>query len=138
MAKGPYNEIVMDHFMNPRNVGEIEDANAVGEAGSGQCGDSMTLYLKIEDDKIQDAKFMTFGCGAAIASSSMMTELLKGRSIDDALNLTNSEVLKALGGLPEAKIHCSIMAEIKSNHRGQHNKLSYCCIMCKFWTHTQE
>jgi nitrogen fixation NifU-like protein len=101
----------MDHFMNPRNVGEIEDANAVGEAGSGQCGDSMTLYLKIEDDKIQDAKFMTFGCGAAIASSSMMTELLKGRSIDDALNLTNSEVLKALGGLPEAKIHCSIMAE---------------------------
>ena len=78
MAKGPYNEIVMDHFMNPRNVGEIEDANAVGEAGSGQCGDSMTLYLKIEDDKIQDAKFMTFGCGAAIASSSMMTELLKG------------------------------------------------------------
>ncbi|HNQ46171.1 MAG TPA: Fe-S cluster assembly scaffold protein NifU [Syntrophorhabdus sp.] len=111
MAKGPYNEIVMDHFMNPRNVGEIEDANAVGEAGSGQCGDSMTLYLKIEDDKIQDAKFMTFGCGAAIASSSMMTELLKGRSIDDALNLTNSEVLKALGGLPEAKIHCSIMAE---------------------------
>ena len=111
MAKGPYNEIVMDHFMNPRNVGEIEDANAVGEAGSGQCGDSMSLYLKIEDDKIQDAKFMTFGCGAAIASSSMMTELLKGRSIDDALNLTNSEVLKALGGLPEAKIHCSIMAE---------------------------
>ena len=111
MAKGPYNEIVMDHFMNPRNVGQIEDANAVGEAGSGQCGDSMTLYLKIEDDKIQDAKFMTFGCGAAIASSSMMTELLKGRSIDDALNLTNSEVLKALGGLPEAKIHCSIMAE---------------------------
>lgn len=111
MAKGPYNEIVMDHFMNPRNVGQIEDANAVGEAGSGQCGDSMTLYLKIEDDKIQDAKFMTFGCGAAIASSSMMTELLKGRSIDDALKLTNSEVLKALGGLPEAKIHCSIMAE---------------------------
>ena len=111
MAKGPYNEIVMDHFMNPRNVGEIEDANAVGDAGSGQCGDSMTLYLKIEDDKIQDVKFMTFGCGAAIASSSMMTELLKGRSIDDALNLTNSEVLKALGGLPEAKIHCSIMAE---------------------------
>ena len=111
MAKGPYNEIVMDHFMNPRNVGEIEDANAVGEAGSGQCGDSMTLYLKIEDDKIQDAKFMTFGCGAAIASSSMMTELLKGRSVDDALALTNGEIIKALGGLPEAKIHCSVMAE---------------------------
>jgi len=111
MAKGPYNEIVMDHFMNPRNVGEIKNADAVGEAGSAQCGDSMKLYLKIESGIIRDAKFMTFGCGAAIASSSMMTELLKGRSIDDALKLTNGEVLKALGGLPEAKIHCSVMAE---------------------------
>ncbi|MGD9579292.1 MAG: Fe-S cluster assembly scaffold protein NifU [Syntrophorhabdus sp.] len=111
MAKGPYNEIVMDHFMNPRNVGEIKDADAIGEAGSAQCGDSMTLYLKIEDGKIRDAKFMTFGCGAAIASSSMMTELLKGRSVDDALALTNGEIIKALGGLPEAKIHCSVMAE---------------------------
>jgi len=111
MAKGPYNEIVMDHFMNPRNVGEIKDADAIGEAGSAQCGDSMTLYLKIEDGIIRDAKFMTFGCGAAIASSSMMTELLKGRSVDDARALTNGEVIKALGGLPEAKIHCSVMAE---------------------------
>ena len=111
MAKGPYNEIVMDHFMNPRNVGQIEDADAVGEAGSAQCGDSMTLYLKIEDGIIKDAKFMTFGCGAAIASSSMITELLKGRGIDDALKLTNGEVIKALGGLPEAKTHCSVMAE---------------------------
>ncbi len=111
MAKGPYNEIVMDHFMNPRNVGEIKDADAIGEAGSAQCGDSMTLYLKIEDGIIRDAKFMTFGCGAAIASSSMMTELLKGRSVDDALALTNGEIIKALGGLPEAKIHCSVMAE---------------------------
>jgi len=111
MAKGPYNEIVMDHFMNPRNVGEIKDADAIGEAGSAQCGDSMTLYLKIEDGIIRDAKFMTFGCGAAIASSSMMTELLKGRSVDNARALTNGEVIKALGGLPEAKIHCSVMAE---------------------------
>lgn len=111
MAKGPYNEIVMDHFMNPRNVGEIKDADAIGEAGSAQCGDSMTLYLKIEDGIIRDAKFMTFGCGAAIASSSMMTELLKGRSVDNARALTNGEVIRALGGLPEAKIHCSVMAE---------------------------
>jgi len=111
MAKGPYNEIVMDHFMNPRNVGEIKDADAIGEAGSAQCGDSMTLYLKLEDGIIRDAKFMTFGCGAAIASSSMMTELLKGRSVDNARALTNGEVIKALGGLPEAKIHCSVMAE---------------------------
>jgi nitrogen fixation NifU-like protein len=111
MAKGPYNEIVMDHFMNPRNVGEIKNADAVGEAGSAQCGDSMTIYLKIEDGIIRDAKFMTFGCGAAIASSSMMTELLKGRSIDDARALRNGDVIKALGGLPEAKIHCSVMAE---------------------------
>lgn len=111
MAKGPYNEIVMDHFVNPRNVGEIKDADAIGEAGSAQCGDSMTLYLKIEDGIIRDAKFMTFGCGAAIASSSMMTELLKGRSVDDAQALTNGEIIKALGGLPEAKIHCSVMAE---------------------------
>jgi nitrogen fixation protein NifU and related proteins len=111
MAQTPFNATVMDHFMNPRNVGEIENADAVGEAGSAQCGDAMTLYLRIENDTITDAKFKTFGCGAAIASSSMATELLKGRSIDDALELTNGEVLKALGGLPEAKVHCSVMAE---------------------------
>lgn len=101
----------MDHFMHPRNVGEIEDADAIGEAGSAVCGDAMTLYLKIDNDIIRDAKFKTFGCGAAIASSSMTTELLKGKSIDEALKLSNGEVLKALGGLPEAKVHCSIMAE---------------------------
>ena len=111
MAQAQFNETVMDHFMNPRNVGEIENADAVGEAGSAQCGDAMTLYLKIENGIIKDAKFMTFVCGAAIASSSRITELLKGKSIDDALALTNGEVLKALGGLPEAKIHCSVMAE---------------------------
>jgi nitrogen fixation NifU-like protein len=111
MAQNQFNETVMDHFMHPRNVGEIENADAVGEAGSAQCGDAMTLYLKIDDGIITDAKFKTFGCGAAIASSSMTTELLKGKSIDDALSLTNGEVLKALGGLPEAKVHCSVMAE---------------------------
>jgi nitrogen fixation protein NifU and related proteins len=111
MAQAQFNETVMDHFMNPRNVGEIENADAVGEAGSAQCGDAMTLYLKIDNGIISDAKFKTFGCGAAIASSSMATELLKGKSLDDALALTNGEVLRALGGLPEAKVHCSVMAE---------------------------
>ena len=111
MAQAQFNETVMDHFMNPRNVGEIENADAMGEAGSAQCGDAMTLYLKIDNGIISDAKFKTFGCGAAIASSSMATELLKGKSLDDALALTNGEVLRALGGLPEAKVHCSVMAE---------------------------
>jgi nitrogen fixation NifU-like protein len=111
MAQAPFNKTVMDHFMNPRNVGEIENADAVGEAGSAQCGDMMTLYLKIDNEKVTDAKFKTFGCGAAIASSSMATELLKGKSIDDALALSNGEVLKALGGLPETKVHCSVMVE---------------------------
>jgi nitrogen fixation NifU-like protein len=111
MAQAPFNKTVMDHFMNPRNVGEIENADAVGEAGSAQCGDMMTLYLKIDNEKVTDAKFKTFGCGAAIASSSMATELLKGKSIDDALALSNGEVLKALGGLPENKVHCSVMVE---------------------------
>jgi len=111
MAQNPFNETVMDHFMHPRNVGEIENADAVGEAGSAQCGDAMTLYLKIDNEIITDARFKTFGCGAAIASSSMATELLKGRNINESLALTNGEVLKALGGLPEAKVHCSVMAE---------------------------
>ena len=111
MAQNPFNETVMDHFMHPRNVGEIENADAVVEAGSAQCGDAMTLYLKIDNEIITDARFKTFGCGAAIASSSMATELLKGRNINEALALTNGEVLKALGGLPEAKVHCSVMAE---------------------------
>lgn len=111
MAKGPYNETVMDHFMNPRNVGEIEGVDAVGETGNTQHGNTMMLYLKVDSGTITDAKFKTFGCGAAIASSSMVTELLKGRNIDDAISITHEEVLKALGGLPEAKIHCSVMAE---------------------------
>jgi nitrogen fixation NifU-like protein len=111
MAQGPYSDKVMDHFMHPRNMGEIEDASGVGEVGNPACGDVMRLYLKIEDGKIVDAKFKTFGCGAAIASSSMTTELIKGKSIDEALQLSNEAVSEALGGLPPAKQHCSVLAE---------------------------
>ena len=111
MAQGPYSEKVMDHFMHPRNMGEIEDASGVGEVGNPACGDVMRLYLKIEDGKIVDAKFKTFGCGAAIASSSMTTEMIKGKSIDEALKLSNEAVSEALGGLPPAKQHCSVLAE---------------------------
>jgi len=111
MAKGPFNDTVMNHFMNPRNVGEIEDADGVGEAGSPVCGDMMTLYLKIADNKIVDAKFKTFGCGAAIASGSMATEMLKGKTLEEASRMTNRDVLDALGGLPPAKEHCSVLAE---------------------------
>ncbi len=108
---GPYSDKVMDHFMNPRNMGEIEDADGVGEVGNPTCGDVMKLYLKIEGDKIADVKFKTFGCGAAIASSSMTTELIKGKTIDEALKLSNQAVAEALGGLPPAKEHCSVLAE---------------------------
>jgi nitrogen fixation protein NifU and related proteins len=111
MAKGPYSDKVMDHFMNPRNMGEIEDADGVGEVGNPACGDVMKLFLKIEGDIIVDAKFKTFGCGAAIASSSMTTELIKGKTIDEALKLSNQAVAEALGGLPPAKEHCSVLAE---------------------------
>jgi len=108
---GPYSDKVMDHFMNPRNMGEIEDADGVGEVGNPSFGDVMKLYLKIQDDKIVDVKFKTFGCGAAIASSSMTTELIKGKTIDEALKLSNQAVAEALGGLPPAKEHCSVLAE---------------------------
>jgi nitrogen fixation protein NifU and related proteins len=108
---GPYSEKVMDHFMNPRNMGEIENADAVGEVGNPACGDVMKLYLKIEDDRIVDVKFKTFGCGAAIASSSITTEMIKGKTVDEALQLTNEQVADALGGLPPAKQHCSVLAE---------------------------
>ena len=111
MAQGPYSDKVMDHFMHPRNMGEIEDASGVGEVGNPACGDVMRLYLKIENDTIVDAKFKTFGCGAAIASSSMTTELIKGKSIDEALRISNEAVSEALGGLPPAKQHCSVLAE---------------------------
>jgi len=112
MAKGPYSDIVMDHFMNPRNMGEIEDANGIGEVGNPACGDVMKIFLKINDANIvEDVKFKTFGCGAAIASSSMATELMIGKSVEELLQLTNDAIVNALGGLPPAKIHCSVMAE---------------------------
>jgi nitrogen fixation NifU-like protein len=106
-----YSEKVMDHFRNPRNVGEIADANGVGEVGNPQCGDIMKIYLKVEDNIIKDVKFKTFGCGSAIASSSMATELIKGKSVDDAWELTNKAVAEALDGLPPVKMHCSVLAE---------------------------
>ena len=106
-----YSEKVMDHFMNPRNVGEIENADGVGQVGNPACGDIMKMFIKIKDDVIVDAKFKTFGCGAAIASSSMATELIKGKPIKDALKITNEEVTKELGGLPKVKRHCSVLAE---------------------------
>lgn len=108
-----YSEKVMDHFSNPRNVGEIEDANAVGQVGNPQCGDIMKIYMKINDDTqiIEDVKFKTFGCGAAIATSSMATELVKGKSVEEALALTNAAVAEALDGLPPIKMHCSNLAE---------------------------
>ena len=106
-----YSEKVMDHFMNPRNVGTIEDASGVGEVGNAKCGDIMKIYLKIEDGIITDVKFNTFGCGAAIATSSMATELIKGKPVEDALALSNQAVVEALDGLPAYKLHCSVLAE---------------------------
>ena len=107
----PYSEKVMDHFMNPRNVGEIPDASGIGTVGNPICGDVMKMFLKIENNIIVDIKFKTFGCGAAVATSSMVTEMVKGRSIDDALKITNHAVAEALGGLPPIKMHCSVLAE---------------------------
>ena len=106
-----YTETVMDHFKNPRNVGSMENADGVGEVGNAKCGDIMKIYLKIKDDIITDVKFETFGCGSAIASSSIATEMIKGKSIADTLALTNKEVVEALGGLPTHKLHCSVLAE---------------------------
>ena len=106
-----YSEKVMDHFMNPRNVGEIADASGIGQVGNAKCGDIMKVYLKIEDGIVQDAKFKTFGCGAAVATSSMATKLVKGKSVQDALTVTNKAVMEALDGLPPAKVHCSCLAE---------------------------
>ena len=106
-----YSEKVMDHFMNPRNVGEIPDANGIGEVGNPVCGDIMKIYLKIADNRIQDVKFNTFGCGSAIASSSMATELIKGKTLEEAWELTNKAVAEALDGLPPIKMHCSVLAE---------------------------
>ena len=106
-----YSEKVMDHLMHPRNVGVIENADGIGEVGNAKCGDIMKIYLKIDDNIITDVKFETFGCGSAIASSSMATEMIKGKSIDDAMALTNQAVTEALDGLPPVKMHCSVLAE---------------------------
>jgi len=106
-----YSEKVMDHFRNPRNVGVIEDADGVGEVGNAKCGDIMKMYLKIDDDIITDVKFETFGCGSAIASSSMATELIKGKPVEEARQLTNKAVAEALDGLPDYKMHCSVLAQ---------------------------
>ena len=106
-----YSEKVMDHFVNPRNVGEIPDADGIGSVGNPVCGDIMKLYIKVEGGKITDAKFKTFGCGAAIATSSMVTELVKGKPLEDALKISNQAVAEALGGLPPVKMHCSVLAE---------------------------
>ena len=106
-----YTEKVMDHFNHPRNVGEIEGADGVGEVGNAKCGDIMKIYLKVEDNVIQDVKFKTYGCGSAIASSSMATEMIKGKTVQEALNLTNKAVAEALDGLPPVKMHCSVLAE---------------------------
>ncbi|MBQ7521966.1 MAG: Fe-S cluster assembly scaffold protein NifU, partial [Clostridia bacterium] len=106
-----YSEKVLDHFANPRNVGELENADGIGEVGNARCGDIMKMYIKVDNDTITDVKFKTFGCGAAIATSSMATEMIKGKSINDALNLTNTAVMEALDGLPPVKVHCSVLAE---------------------------
>ena len=119
-----YSEKVMDHFLNPRNVGVIEDADGVGEVGNAKCGDIMKIYLKIDNDVISDVKFETFGCGSAIASSSMATEMIKGKPLSEALGLTNKAVTEALDGLPAHKIHCSVLAEeaIKSAVKDYYDK----------------
>lgn len=106
-----YSEKVMDHFMHPRNVGEIEGANAVGQVGNAKCGDIMKMYMDIQDGIVKDVKFKTFGCGAAIATSSMATEMVKGKPVEEAVKLTNRAVMEALDGLPPVKVHCSLLAE---------------------------
>jgi len=119
-----YSEKVMEHFASPQNVGEMPNADGVGEVGNAKCGDIMKIFLKIEDDVITDVRFKTFGCGAAVATSSMATEMIKGKTIDEALNLTNKALVEALDGLPSEKIHCSVLAEqaIKAAITDYYNK----------------
>ncbi|MBR1398428.1 MAG: Fe-S cluster assembly scaffold protein NifU [Selenomonadaceae bacterium] len=119
-----YSEKVMDHFRNPRNVGSIENADAIGEVGNAKCGDIMKIYLKIDNDIVSDVKFETFGCASAIASSSMETEMIKGKPLDEVLQLTNKSVTESLDGLPKHKIHCSVLAEeaIKAAVKNYHDK----------------
>ena len=108
---GPYNPVVMDHFTHPRNMGEMDDPDGVGEATNPVCGDTLRLFIKVADNRIVDVKFLTFGCGAAIASSSITTEMIKGKTIDEVLGISDQDVVDALGGLPPTKLHCSILAE---------------------------
>ena len=120
-----YSDKVLDHFQNPRNVGKIEDADGIGEVGNARCGDIMKIYLKVDENEvITDVKFNTFGCGSAIASSSMATEMIKGKTIEEALNVTNKDVVDALGGLPAHKLHCSVLAEeaVKSAVKDYYDK----------------
>ena len=119
-----YSEKVMDHFRNPRNLGKMDDADGIGEVGNAKCGDIMKMYIKVKDGIIEDVKFNTFGCGSAIASSSMATEMIKGKSIDDALELSNKAVVEALDGLPTHKIHCSVLAEeaVKASVKDYYDK----------------
>lgn len=136
-----YSEKVMDHFAHPRNVGEIEGANAVGQVGNAKCGDIMKIYMDIEDNIIKDIKFKTFGCGAAIATSSMATEMVKGKTVEEALELTNKAVMEALDGLPPEKIHCSVLAEeaihsaiedyrARQNGTAEEKSCDGCCPRC--------
>ena len=134
-----YSEKVMDHFRHPRNVGEIPDADGIGEVGNAKCGDIMRMYIKVKDGVITDVKFMTFGCGSAIATSSMATELIKGKPISEALEITNKAVVEALDGLPAHKLHCSVLAEeaIKAAVKDyydkngiEYDKEKYCAVNC--------
>ena len=120
-----YTETVMDHFTHPRNVGEIPDADGIGEIGNAKCGDIMKMYLKIKDNVITDVKFETFGCGSAIASSSIATEMIKGKTIEEALAVTNKQVVDALGGLPAHKLHCSVLAEEAIKNYYDRNGIAY-------------
>lgn len=124
MDQMPYGEKVMDHFLHPRNVGEIPDASGVGNVGNPVCGDVMRMYIKVDNGRITDARFKTFGCGAAISTSSMVTEMVKGKTLDEALTITNKAVTDALGGLPAVKLHCSVLAEeaLKSAIQDYYNK----------------
>jgi len=144
-----YSEKVMDHFMNPRNVGEIADADGVGQVGNPKCGDIMKMYLKIENNIIVDAKFRTFGCGAAVATSSMATELVKGKTVEEALKITNKAVAEALDGLPPVKMHCSNLAEEairaaiadykrKNGLMDGEGESEVCCLKCEDIHHDHE
>lgn len=126
MSAGPYSDEVMKHFSNPHNVGDIPDADGIGNVGNPICGDVMRLYIKVKDNVIVDAKFKTFGCGAAIATSSMVTDLVKGKTIEEALKISNKAVVEALGGLPKTKLHCSVLAEeaLQSAIKDYRNKLT--------------